>query len=158
MTWCWVNVRQISVLLGRVVESVPLGVTRGRRAVNSTTSTGQSESGKNSGASRKQDASKRETSSIDQSGPRKSNTEIVENVQLEAERSVNSGDADLERSLVLDSDAVRRLARVFVSVLTGCRHRGAIEGCNVGFMRFCTKLLNCREPELHNAPGEYRVT
>ena len=83
LTWCWINIRQISVLLGRTVDCVPLG-----------------------------------------------------------------------KDGLIDVVEVRKIAQIFVGVLTGCRHRGAIEGCNVGFMKFCTRLLGCEEDELRKIPGD----
>ena len=80
-TWCWINIRQLSVLLGKLVSSLPLG-------------------------------------------------NVVQVKQVE------------------------NLATIFVRVLTGCRHRGAIEGCNVGFMSYCTRLLQHPDPVFHGIPGK----
>ncbi|XP_074868772.1 tRNA (32-2'-O)-methyltransferase regulator THADA-like isoform X2 [Carettochelys insculpta] len=43
-------------------------------------------------------------------------------------------------------------ARVFQEVLLKCRHWGAVEGCSVGFAKFCTALLNHPHPELQALP------
>ncbi len=101
MTWCWVNIRQISILLGRVVECVPLTPEK-TRALNPTAA-------------------------------------AVEDASSEP---------------ILELRVVRRIAHVLTGVLTGCRHRGAIEGCNVGFMKLCTRLLSCTDPDLHAIPGK----
>ncbi|XP_037115240.1 thyroid adenoma-associated protein homolog isoform X1 [Syngnathus acus] len=42
---------------------------------------------------------------------------------------------------------------VFRNILLKCRHWGAVEGCCVGFTRFCSALLNSSEPELRDIPS-----
>ena len=54
----------------------------------------------------------------------------------------------------IDVAGIGKIAQMFVGVLTGCRHRGAIEGCNVGFMKFCTRLLNHSTDQLRRIPGK----
>ncbi|XP_071963938.1 tRNA (32-2'-O)-methyltransferase regulator THADA-like [Antedon mediterranea] len=41
---------------------------------------------------------------------------------------------------------------MFVNILTKCRHRGAIEGCNIGFSRLCASLLSSSSQELAAIP------
>ncbi|CAM4564660.1 tRNA (32-2'-O)-methyltransferase regulator THADA-like isoform X1 [Lepidochelys kempii] len=43
-------------------------------------------------------------------------------------------------------------ARVFQEVLLKCRHWGAVEGCSMGFTKFCTALLNHPHAELQAVP------
>ncbi|XP_067396014.1 tRNA (32-2'-O)-methyltransferase regulator THADA-like isoform X2 [Emydura macquarii macquarii] len=43
-------------------------------------------------------------------------------------------------------------AKVFQEVLLKCRHWGAVEGCSVGFTKFCTALLNHPHAELQAMP------
>ncbi|XP_064248264.1 tRNA (32-2'-O)-methyltransferase regulator THADA-like isoform X2 [Passer domesticus] len=42
--------------------------------------------------------------------------------------------------------------RVFQEILLRCRHWGAVEGCSMGFTKFCAALLNHPDPELQAIP------
>ncbi|XP_041890886.1 thyroid adenoma-associated protein homolog isoform X1 [Corvus kubaryi] len=42
--------------------------------------------------------------------------------------------------------------RVFQEILLRCRHWGAVEGCSMGFTKFCAALLNHPHPELQAIP------
>ena len=53
---------------------------------------------------------------------------------------------------LISRESVSTLGELFFKTLTRCRHRGAIEGCNLGFTAFCTKLLDCSEVVLHDIP------
>ncbi|XP_007435523.1 thyroid adenoma-associated protein homolog isoform X1 [Python bivittatus] len=48
---------------------------------------------------------------------------------------------------------VNMAAKTFQDILLKCRHWGAVEGCSVGFTKFCTTLLSHPSPELQNIPG-----
>ncbi|XP_072839234.2 tRNA (32-2'-O)-methyltransferase regulator THADA [Pogona vitticeps] len=43
-------------------------------------------------------------------------------------------------------------AEVFQNILLKCRHWGAVEGCSLGFTKFCTTLLRHPDPELQAIP------
>ncbi|XP_023821654.1 thyroid adenoma-associated protein homolog [Oryzias latipes] len=47
-----------------------------------------------------------------------------------------------------------RVSKVFKNILLNCRHWGAIEGCCVGFTKFCSCLLSCSDPELKEIPAQ----
>ena len=53
---------------------------------------------------------------------------------------------------LISRESVSALGELFFKTLTRCRHRGAIEGCNLGFTAFCTKLLDCSDVMLHDIP------
>ena len=53
---------------------------------------------------------------------------------------------------LLSDDAVAAIGKLFVRILTCCRHRGAIEGCSIGFSIYCTELLSCVHKPLQNIP------
>ncbi|XP_046872611.1 thyroid adenoma-associated protein homolog isoform X3 [Hypomesus transpacificus] len=48
---------------------------------------------------------------------------------------------------------MRRASKIFQDILLKCRHWGAVEGCCVGFTRFCASLLGCWDPELRAIPA-----
>ncbi|XP_077600767.1 tRNA (32-2'-O)-methyltransferase regulator THADA-like isoform X1 [Stigmatopora nigra] len=43
-------------------------------------------------------------------------------------------------------------ADIFQNILLKCRHWGAVEGCGMGFIRFCSALLSTQDPDLRNIP------
>ncbi|XP_050779936.1 thyroid adenoma-associated protein homolog isoform X1 [Gopherus flavomarginatus] len=53
---------------------------------------------------------------------------------------------------LLPLTVVKMAARVFQEVLLKCRHWGAVEGCSMGFTKFCTALLNHPHAELQAVP------
>ncbi|XP_041644080.1 thyroid adenoma-associated protein homolog [Cheilinus undulatus] len=53
----------------------------------------------------------------------------------------------------LTKDDLRRAVKVFKNILLRCRHWGAVEGCCVGFTRFCSSLLSSRDPDLKEIPA-----
>ena len=65
----------------------------------------------------------------------------------------------LQFSLNLDShviccEEVKATGDTFLRVLTRCRHRGAIEGSNVGFGTFCAHLFKSDDPSLQRIPTQ----
>ncbi|XP_075290912.1 tRNA (32-2'-O)-methyltransferase regulator THADA-like isoform X2 [Opisthocomus hoazin] len=48
--------------------------------------------------------------------------------------------------------ALQMAARVFQEILLRCRHWGAVEGCSMGFTKFCAALLNHPDVELQAIP------
>ncbi|XP_039188467.1 thyroid adenoma-associated protein homolog [Crotalus tigris] len=54
---------------------------------------------------------------------------------------------------LLPLQIVNVASKVFQDILLKCRHWGAVEGCSVGFTKFCTTLLSHPSPELQNIPG-----
>ncbi|XP_062446116.1 uncharacterized protein LOC134148231 isoform X2 [Rhea pennata] len=48
--------------------------------------------------------------------------------------------------------SLQTAAEVFREILLRCRHWGAVEGCSVGFTKFCAALLNHAEAELRAIP------
>ncbi|XP_060539742.1 tRNA (32-2'-O)-methyltransferase regulator THADA-like isoform X1 [Pantherophis guttatus] len=53
---------------------------------------------------------------------------------------------------LLPLQVVHMASKVFQDILLKCRHWGAVEGCSVGFTKFCTTLLSHPSPELQNIP------
>ncbi|XP_069726966.1 tRNA (32-2'-O)-methyltransferase regulator THADA-like isoform X2 [Phaenicophaeus curvirostris] len=53
---------------------------------------------------------------------------------------------------LLPLPTLQTAARVFKEILLRCRHWGAVEGCSVGFTKFCTALLNHPDVELQAIP------
>ncbi|KAJ8286052.1 hypothetical protein GJAV_G00034000 [Gymnothorax javanicus] len=53
----------------------------------------------------------------------------------------------------LTAEFLKRAAAVFKDILLKCRHWGAVEGCCVGFTKFCTALLSSGDPELQDIPA-----
>nr|XP_015221939.1 PREDICTED: thyroid adenoma-associated protein homolog isoform X1 [Lepisosteus oculatus] len=49
---------------------------------------------------------------------------------------------------------LKRIAKVFKDILLKCRHWGAVEGCCVGFTRFCAVLLNHPDPVCQEIPAQ----
>uniref|UniRef100_A0A3P9QEL2 Si:ch211-225b11.4 n=1 Tax=Poecilia reticulata TaxID=8081 RepID=A0A3P9QEL2_POERE len=47
-----------------------------------------------------------------------------------------------------------RASDVFKDILLKCRHWGAVEGCGLGFTKFCTSLLNSSDPDLKDIPAQ----
>ncbi|XP_035196809.1 thyroid adenoma-associated protein homolog isoform X2 [Oxyura jamaicensis] len=48
--------------------------------------------------------------------------------------------------------SLQTAARVFQEILLRCRHWGAVEGCSMGFTKFCAALLNHPDTELRAIP------
>ncbi|XP_066282258.1 tRNA (32-2'-O)-methyltransferase regulator THADA-like [Branchiostoma lanceolatum] len=46
------------------------------------------------------------------------------------------------------------IGRIYVRILTQCRHRGAIESCNVGFLTVCKRLLSHSDPQMAAIPAQ----
>ncbi|KAI1900979.1 hypothetical protein AGOR_G00055410 [Albula goreensis] len=55
--------------------------------------------------------------------------------------------------LVLNAEFLKRTSKVFKDILLKCRHWGAVEGCCVGFTKFCAALLSSSDPELQEIPA-----
>ncbi|XP_020513692.2 tRNA (32-2'-O)-methyltransferase regulator THADA [Labrus bergylta] len=53
----------------------------------------------------------------------------------------------------LTKEDLMRASRVFKNILLKCRHWGAVEGCCVGFTRFCASLLSSSDAELRDIPA-----
>ncbi|RMC05923.1 hypothetical protein DUI87_17468 [Hirundo rustica rustica] len=53
---------------------------------------------------------------------------------------------------LLPLPTVQMATRVFQEILLRCRHWGAVEGCSMGFTKFCAALLNHPDPELQAIP------
>ncbi|XP_036383176.1 thyroid adenoma-associated protein homolog [Megalops cyprinoides] len=54
----------------------------------------------------------------------------------------------------LTTEYLKRVAKVFKDILLKCRHWGAVEGCCVGFTKFCAALLSSGNPELQEIPAQ----
>ncbi|XP_025947725.1 thyroid adenoma-associated protein homolog [Apteryx rowi] len=48
--------------------------------------------------------------------------------------------------------SLQTAAKVFQEILLRCRHWGAVEGCSMGFTKFCAALLNHADAELQAIP------
>uniref|UniRef100_A0A667ZTH9 Si:ch211-225b11.4 n=1 Tax=Myripristis murdjan TaxID=586833 RepID=A0A667ZTH9_9TELE len=55
---------------------------------------------------------------------------------------------------MLTTEDLRRVSKVFKDILLKCRHWGAVEGCCVGFTKFCASLLRSSDPELRDIPAQ----
>nr|XP_057925831.1 thyroid adenoma-associated protein homolog isoform X2 [Doryrhamphus excisus] len=53
----------------------------------------------------------------------------------------------------LTKQQLRRASDIFKNILLKCRHWGAVEGCCVGFTRFCSSLLGSSDPDLRDIPA-----
>ncbi|XP_074777001.1 tRNA (32-2'-O)-methyltransferase regulator THADA-like [Athene noctua] len=53
---------------------------------------------------------------------------------------------------LLPLPTLQTAARVFQEILLRCRHWGAVEGCSMGFTKFCAALLNHPDTELQAIP------
>ncbi|KAJ8263673.1 hypothetical protein COCON_G00161300 [Conger conger] len=53
----------------------------------------------------------------------------------------------------LSTEYLKRASTVFRDILLKCRHWGAVEGCCVGFTKFCAALLSDSDPELQEIPA-----
>nr|XP_030141920.3 thyroid adenoma-associated protein homolog isoform X2 [Taeniopygia guttata] len=53
---------------------------------------------------------------------------------------------------LLPLPTLQMATRVFQEILLRCRHWGAVEGCSMGFTKFCAALLNHPDPELQAIP------
>ncbi|CAL8343007.1 unnamed protein product [Lota lota] len=69
---------------------------------------------------------------------------------LLVERLLAEGKAD---ACFLTTEELRRASKVFKNILLKCRHWGAVEGCGVGFTRFCAALLCSWDPEWRDIPA-----
>lgn len=49
---------------------------------------------------------------------------------------------------------LKRASRVFWNILLKCRQWGAVEGCYIGFTKFCAALLRGNDPELKEIPAD----
>ncbi|KAM6930999.1 tRNA (32-2'-O)-methyltransferase regulator THADA [Xenentodon cancila] len=47
-----------------------------------------------------------------------------------------------------------RASKVFRNILLKCRHWGAVEGCCIGFTKFCASLLSSSDPEINYIPAQ----
>ncbi|KAJ3604719.1 hypothetical protein NHX12_029458 [Muraenolepis orangiensis] len=61
--------------------------------------------------------------------------------------------AESRPDCLLTTEDLRRAAKVFQNILLKCRHWGAVEGCGVGFTRFCAALLCSGDPEWRDIPA-----
>ncbi|XP_047447791.1 thyroid adenoma-associated protein homolog isoform X2 [Mugil cephalus] len=57
------------------------------------------------------------------------------------------------KSLLTKQDLMRA-SNIFKNILLKCRHWGAVEGCGVGFTKFCACLLSSSDPELRDIPAQ----
>ncbi|XP_017580907.2 thyroid adenoma-associated protein homolog isoform X1 [Pygocentrus nattereri] len=54
---------------------------------------------------------------------------------------------------LLTVEDLQRASKVFTDIILKCRHWGAVEGCCIGFTKFCAALLASSDPELREIPG-----
>ncbi|XP_019627525.1 PREDICTED: thyroid adenoma-associated protein homolog isoform X1 [Branchiostoma belcheri] len=55
---------------------------------------------------------------------------------------------------LLTPEQVQFIGRMYVRILTQCRHRGAIESCNIGFLMVCKRLLSHSDAQLAAIPAQ----
>ncbi|XP_040897367.1 thyroid adenoma-associated protein homolog [Toxotes jaculatrix] len=53
---------------------------------------------------------------------------------------------------LLEKEDLIRASKIFKNILLKCRHWGAVEGCCIGFTKFCACLLSSNDPELMDIP------
>ncbi|XP_051979593.1 thyroid adenoma-associated protein homolog [Xyrauchen texanus] len=53
---------------------------------------------------------------------------------------------------LLTVEELRRASKVFKDIILKCRHWGAVEGCCIGFTKFCRALLSSNDPEIREIP------
>ncbi|XP_061672934.1 tRNA (32-2'-O)-methyltransferase regulator THADA-like isoform X2 [Syngnathoides biaculeatus] len=58
------------------------------------------------------------------------------------------------KTCVLTKKHLETASDIFRNILLKCRHWGAVEGCCVGFTRFCSALLRSSDPELRDVPSQ----
>uniref|UniRef100_A0A7N8YBI2 Si:ch211-225b11.4 n=1 Tax=Mastacembelus armatus TaxID=205130 RepID=A0A7N8YBI2_9TELE len=54
---------------------------------------------------------------------------------------------------LLTTEDLKGALKVFKNILLKCRHWGAVEGCCIGFTKFCASLLSSNDPELRDIPA-----
>ncbi|XP_013770425.1 thyroid adenoma-associated protein homolog isoform X2 [Pundamilia nyererei] len=57
------------------------------------------------------------------------------------------------KCLLTKQDLIKA-AEIFKNILLKCRHWGAVEGCCIGFTKFCASLLSSSDPELRDIPAQ----
>ncbi|XP_067262845.1 tRNA (32-2'-O)-methyltransferase regulator THADA isoform X2 [Chanodichthys erythropterus] len=57
------------------------------------------------------------------------------------------------KELTLTVEELRRASKVFKDIILKCRHWGAVEGCCIGFTKFCRALLCSSDPEIKQIPS-----
>ncbi|XP_060763342.1 tRNA (32-2'-O)-methyltransferase regulator THADA isoform X2 [Neoarius graeffei] len=57
-----------------------------------------------------------------------------------------------DRTLLTVED-LQKASKVFKDIILKCRHWGAVEGCCIGFTKFCTALLTSSDPKLREIPN-----
>ncbi|XP_078591502.1 tRNA (32-2'-O)-methyltransferase regulator THADA-like [Branchiostoma floridae x Branchiostoma japonicum] len=58
------------------------------------------------------------------------------------------------KSEILIPEQVQFIGRMYVRILTQCRHRGAIESCNIGFLTVCKRLLSHSDAQMAAIPAQ----
>ncbi|XP_044051427.1 thyroid adenoma-associated protein homolog isoform X2 [Siniperca chuatsi] len=54
---------------------------------------------------------------------------------------------------LLKKGDLMKASKIFKNILLKCRHWGAVEGCCIGFTKFCASLLNSNDPDLRDIPA-----
>ncbi|XP_026787175.3 thyroid adenoma-associated protein homolog isoform X1 [Pangasianodon hypophthalmus] len=57
-----------------------------------------------------------------------------------------------DRTLLTVED-LQKASKVFKDIILKCRHWGAVEGCCIGFTKFCAALLTSSDPKLREIPN-----
>ncbi|KAM7416659.1 hypothetical protein PAMA_018626 [Pampus argenteus] len=57
------------------------------------------------------------------------------------------------KECLLSKEDLIRASKVFENILLKCRHWGAVEGCCVGFTKFCASLLSNNDPQFRDIPA-----
>ncbi|KAK2837266.1 hypothetical protein Q5P01_014478 [Channa striata] len=55
---------------------------------------------------------------------------------------------------LLSKEDLKRASEVFKNILLKCRHWGAVEGCCIGFTKFCASLLSNSDLEFRDIPAQ----
>uniref|UniRef100_A0AAY4CHN4 DUF2428 domain-containing protein n=1 Tax=Denticeps clupeoides TaxID=299321 RepID=A0AAY4CHN4_9TELE len=54
----------------------------------------------------------------------------------------------------MTAEDLKVASKIFKDIILKCRHWGAVEGCCVGFTKFCRALLGSADPELRDIPAD----
>ncbi|XP_063958561.1 tRNA (32-2'-O)-methyltransferase regulator THADA-like [Lytechinus pictus] len=53
---------------------------------------------------------------------------------------------------LLDRQQFELMSKSLVQILTKCRHKGALEGCKIGFFKVCAAMLSCPDSDIASIP------
>uniref|UniRef100_A0A8C4QXS2 Si:ch211-225b11.4 n=1 Tax=Eptatretus burgeri TaxID=7764 RepID=A0A8C4QXS2_EPTBU len=78
----------------------------------------------------------------------------MEKLELKVVEKCKEEDLNRKEDLAWCVKLMKTIAAVFWRILTQCRHRGAIDGCGLGFVKLCEALEGCPEQEFQTIPRD----